>query len=84
MHHAVEESLWVCHASCLAVRVAVQGYITSDVAAYVGPSPPTQTSFMEDASGKNLVLNVSVAFPGTADRTSQVKHHPRIDHAGFC
>ena len=53
-------------------HAAVQGYITTDVNAYVGGSPPVLTSFMEDSSGQNLVLNVSVAYPGNAPRTSQV------------
>ncbi|BDA51146.1 hypothetical protein COCOBI_18-0210 [Coccomyxa sp. Obi] len=48
-----------------------QGYITKDIDAYVGASLSTAITFMEDSTGSNLVLNVSVAYPGSAPRTSQ-------------
>ncbi len=57
---------------CCIGSAALQGYITTDVNAYVGSKPPAVISYMEDASGQNLVLNVSVAFPGDQPRTSQV------------
>lgn len=50
----------------------MQGYITTDINAYVGASPTTAIAFTEDSTGNNLVLNVSVAYPGSAPRTSQV------------
>lgn len=50
----------------------MQGYITTDIDAYVGASPPTAITYMEDGTGSNLVLNISVAYAGSAPRISQV------------
>jgi ABC-type uncharacterized transport system permease subunit len=53
--------------------LAVQGYITNDMATYVGTSVPITTSFVMANSGANFGLNVTVTFPGNAAQTSQVR-----------
>lgn len=50
----------------------MQGYMTSDIQAFSGNGPPFVVSYVEDTSGPDLLLNVSIAYPGSADQASQV------------
>ena len=46
--------------------------MTSDIQAFSGSGPPFVVSYVEDTSGPDLLLNVSIAYPGSADQASQV------------
>ncbi len=46
--------------------------MTSDIQAFSGNGPPFVVSYVEDTSGPDLLLNVSIAYPGSADQASQV------------
>lgn len=50
----------------------IQGYMTSDIQAFSGNVPPYMVSYVKDSSGPNLLLNISIAYPGSADHASQV------------
>ena len=50
----------------------VQGYMTSDIQAFSGNGPAYVVSYVTDSSGPDLLLNVSIAYPGSADQASQV------------
>ena len=59
---------------------ALQGDVTSDIKAFAPSGPPLTVSFVEDTSGPTLVLNTTVAYPGTASPASQVCRAP-VMHA---
>ncbi len=46
--------------------------MTSDIQAFSGNGPPFVVTYVEDNSGPDLLLNVSIAYPGAADQASQV------------
>ena len=50
----------------------LQGYVTSDIQDFSGSGPPFVVSYVQDNSGADLLLNVSIAYPGSADQASQV------------
>ena len=50
----------------------MQGYVTGDIAAYVGAAQPVSTTYVVDTSSSSLALNISAAFLGNAATTSQV------------
>ena len=51
---------------------ALQGYMTSDIKAFAPSGPPLTVAFVEDTSRPTLVLNATVAYPGTSSPASQV------------
>ena len=51
----------------------LQGYVTSDIQAFSGSGPPFVVSYVQDNSGTDLLLNVSIAYPGSADQASQAR-----------
>ena len=46
--------------------------MTSDIKAFAPSGPQLTVSFVEDTSGPTLVLNTTIAYPGTASPASQV------------
>ena len=54
----------------------MQGYVSKDIAAYVGAAQPVSITFVVDTSASSLALNISVAFSGDAPTTSKVPSQP--------
>ena len=51
----------------------LQGYMTSDIQAFSASGPPIVVSYAPDSSGPTLLLNVTIAYPGSAPQSSQVR-----------
>ena len=51
----------------------LQGYMTSDIQAFSANGPPIAVSYVPDNSGPTLLLNVTIAYPGSAPQSSQVR-----------